>query len=630
MANGEWIWYPGDFEIDLACKFNSRRYERGVIMPQVWSAASPYRVVTFKKSFELKKDDVLYFSVEGQYNIALNGLFVYDTSGVLPLGKGKYDLEVSVYNYAGLPALKIDSESIVTGGDFFVNCEDRKDVPAACDPAFLRGCTPNTFRLPTREMACERVFETNGKTVYDFGKEIMAFLRFTASKEGQARIYYGESPEEACDEDNCMQIDFVRCEKGENVTEICKAFRYVCIENNVQIFNVAALCEYLPQPKRARLVTGDARLNKIYETSFYTLHLNSREFFIDGIKRDRWVWGGDFYQCALMNYYAFFDLGLYRRTFRALIGKSPFKHYTNHIMDYSLLMMISLRQYLEATGDDGFVRDIYPQVKEMAQFCLSRRDEHGLLPGRPEDWVFIDWADGMDNEGTVCAEQILLSAALRSMQAIAEMLQKKDDALLYAAAHAKAKESLEMFWDEEKGGYFHSYKEGKPVKTFLRQDNVFAVLFGDCGEARRRSILKNILQNDKIPPIVTPYFKFYELEALCMLGCRKQVLAEIVRYWGKMLDIGATTFWELFDEKKQGIEHYYMYGRKFGKSLCHAWGAAPLYLLGRYFLNAEYRRGELILGEPDVLLGDFRAELPVPNGLVHIERRGGEVKFCEC
>ena len=60
MTYSEWIWYPGDFEIDLACKFNSRRYERGVIMPQVWSAASPYRVVTFKKSFELKKDDVLY------------------------------------------------------------------------------------------------------------------------------------------------------------------------------------------------------------------------------------------------------------------------------------------------------------------------------------------------------------------------------------------------------------------------------------------------------------------------------------------------------------------------------------------------------------------------------------------
>ena len=28
-----------------------------------------------------------------------------------------------------------------------------------------------------------------------------------------------------------------------------------------------------------------------------------------------------------------------------------------------------------------------------------------------------------------------------------------------------------------------------------------------------------------------------------------------------------------------------MYGDKFGKSLCHAWGASPLYLLGRYFVG---------------------------------------------
>ncbi|HSC36975.1 MAG TPA: alpha-L-rhamnosidase C-terminal domain-containing protein, partial [Chitinophagaceae bacterium] len=29
------------------------------------------------------------------------------------------------------------------------------------------------------------------------------------------------------------------------------------------------------------------------------------------------------------------------------------------------------------------------------------------------------------------------------------------------------------------------------------------------------------------------------------------------------------------------------YGRPFGKSLCHAWGASPIYLLGRYYLGIE-------------------------------------------
>lgn len=28
-----------------------------------------------------------------------------------------------------------------------------------------------------------------------------------------------------------------------------------------------------------------------------------------------------------------------------------------------------------------------------------------------------------------------------------------------------------------------------------------------------------------------------------------------------------------------------MYNRPYGKSLCHAWGASPIYLLGKYFLG---------------------------------------------
>ena len=30
-----------------------------------------------------------------------------------------------------------------------------------------------------------------------------------------------------------------------------------------------------------------------------------------------------------------------------------------------------------------------------------------------------------------------------------------------------------------------------------------------------------------------------------------------------------------------------MYGRPFGKSLCHAWGASPIYLLGKYYLGVR-------------------------------------------
>nr|GFC72823.1 hypothetical protein [Tanacetum cinerariifolium] len=57
------------------------------------------------------------------------------------------------------------------------------------------------------------------------------------------------------------------------------------------------------------------------------------------------------------------------------------------------------------------------------------------------------------------------------------------------------------------------------------------------------------------------------------LAADPYVLKEMKSYWGGMLDLGATSFWEEYDPAKKGAEHYSMYGRPFGKSLCHAWGA---------------------------------------------------------
>ena len=63
----------------------------------------------------------------------------------------------------------------------------------------------------------------------------------------------------------------------------------------------------------------------------------------------------------------------------------------------------------------------------------------------------------------------------------------------------------------------------------------------------------------------------------------KEVLAEIKSYWGGMLKLGAVTFWEEYDPALPLEKQYAMYGDPFGKSLCHAWAASPIYLLARYF-----------------------------------------------
>ena len=116
---------------------------------------------------------------------------------------------------------------------------------------------------------------------------------------------------------------------------------------------------------------------------------------------------------------------------------------------------------------------------------------------------------------------------------------------------------------------------------------MFAILYGYADEQRQREILKHVMQNPEVPAITTPYMRFYELAALCQLGLHNDVLSEIKAYWGGMLREGATTFWEKYNPEMKGDEHLTMYGRPYGKSLCHAWGASPVYLLGRYYLGIE-------------------------------------------
>ena len=81
--------------------------------------------------------------------------------------------------------------------------------------------------------------------------------------------------------------------------------------------------------------------------------------------------------------------------------------------------------------------------------------------------------------------------------------------------------------------------------------------------------------------------RFYELEALCEMGEQVQVMKEMKAYWGGMLREGATSFWEKYNPEEKGVEHLAMYGRPYGKSLCHAWGASPIYLLGKYYLGVR-------------------------------------------
>ena len=318
-----------------------------------------------------------------------------------------------------------------------------------------------------------------------------------------------------------------------------------------------------------------------------------------------------------MNFYSFFDEDLNRRTMWAIRGKDPVETHLNLILDYSFYWFISLYdQYLYA-GDVAFLKKIYPRAKTLMEFCENKMNEHGFAVGYTGDWVFMDWAD-MDMSGEVCVEQILFWKAYRSMAVISHALFGEDCGYKKKAEVLKER-IMAVFWDEEKGVLLHSRRGSDTSHKLTRYAGIFAILYDFVDEDKKRRIAENMILTDEIMPITTPYMQFYEMCALCEVGKGEEVTRRVKDYWGGMLSLGATSVWELYDPK--ATEHYAMYGRPYSKSLCHAWGAGPLYLFGRYYLGVyptsphygTYRVEPNLCG-----LSEFSGKVPTPNGEISV------------
>ncbi len=343
------------------------------------------------------------------------------------------------------------------------------------------------------------------------------------------------------------------------------------------------------------------------------------------------MWSGDAYQSYLMNYYSFFDSKTVKRTLLAQRGKDPVTAHINTIMDYSFYWFLGIYDYYKFTGDAKFVNDIYPRMKSLMDYINGRQNKNGLLEWMPGDWIFIDWADKLSKEGEVSFEQLLYCRSLETMALCANLAGDAVGAAAYSKqATALRAKIFELYWNKDKHALVHSRINDKQTDNVTRYANMFGIFFDYFTPAQKLEVKQHVLLNDKIYKITTPYMRFYELEALCAMGEQSYVLKEMKSYWGGMLNLGATSFWEEYNPTKKDTEHLAMYGRPFGKSLCHAWGASPIYLLGKYYLGVK----PLTVGyqtyvvEPNLGgLTWMEGKVPTPEGDISVYCSTKEIKL---
>lgn len=659
-----WIWYPGDFEIWLGNRFNNRRTERGAMFPPFWKQDSHWATVEFSKTILLDESETVCIAVEGDFNWMLDGKLQFGMPNEFTIPAGEHKLNIKVHNTTTPPALYIEGKTVYTDSSWLITYEDKIwidengvahgsgiYVPAACWNFHSIDERPSNYQL-LRE---EHMPVSSEDGLYDFGKETFGYLKFReVNGEGVFHIYYGESREEALDKDFCETLDkvIVKSDDKEVCTCHSKAFRYVYVETegNLTYNTVAMDYEYAPQNllKSGTFRCNDDELNRIWEIGAYTMDLTTREFFVDGIKRDRWIWSGDAIQSYLMNYYLRFDNECVKRTIRQLRGKDPVTAHINTIMDYTFYWFKSIYDYYLYTGDVEFVRELYPRMKTMMDYVLGRTNSDGMAEGKSDDWIFVDWVDfPMHKRGVLCFEQILFCKSLETMQFCASVLREhplefppqgsipteiyETDALNYQSLFESLKAKLKpIFWNEEKGAFMHSIEDGVLNPHITKFPNMFAMLYDFLDEIDKKRVMHTVMLNPEIDPITTPYMRFYELEALCMMGLYAEVMNEMKAYWGGMLHEGATSFWEKYVPHENGAQHLSMYGRPYGKSLCHAWGASPVYLLGKYYLGVQPTSPGYATFTVTPALGGLEwieGDVPTPHGLVHIYMDNYKVKI---
>ncbi len=633
MENSKWIWHPGSFELYHSMLLHNRRtttrtYEGGkrksVYYYPMWRVDAPLHNAILEKTAKIEKPEVLEFFANTQAaNMVVDGK-AYGVGARVEIGAGEHRVCLQGFKADGFPCFYVKGDVFKTDRSYITKVSDKEGRHAGYSDYYTEiEDNPEIFKFLYKKLLPVSKKEVNGGTLFDFGKEVFGKITLTGLDGKDSFVALGESLEEA--------LDVQYCELGLNVsgstyTSEPVALRYIFVPEQKNV-DASLDFEYLPLIEKGSFECESDLINTIWKTSAYTMLLNSREAFFDGIKRDRWVWSGDAYQSNLVNYYLYNDRDIVKRTIRMLRGGDPITKHINTICDYTFLWISSIWDYYFYSGDSDFIVDIYPEILDMLDFVEGRLSSDKMYERKDSDWVFIDWSN-FDSNGPMCAENMLLARAYESVAKCAEVV---GDTAMQKKASAQSEYIInkvnELYWDEDKGAFIDDYKSGR--KNVTRHANIFALLYDYTSEQRKASIIKNVIYNDNVTKITTPYFEFYELDAMCKIGDFGYMKGMLDSYWGEMIRLGATTIWEEFDPTKKGIEHYEMYGGKYEKSLCHAWGASPIYLLGKYALGVQpteagYKKYEVC--PHDIGIGKINGTVPTPNGSVQVTFDG---KICE-
>lgn len=487
--------------------------------------------------------------------------------------------------------------------------------------------------------------DKQASVLLDFGTELYGGIEIAAAIRGEkkpikVRVRLGESVSEAMSDaidnshpgmqsatnehslrDFTLEIPWLGTVETGN-----SGFRFVRIdlldkEVELPLRSVRAIARYRDIPYLGSFKSSDERLNKIWETGAYTVHLNMQDYLWDGIKRDRLVWVGDMHPEVMTINSVFGDNEVIRKSLDFARDTTPLPGWMNGISSYSLWWIIIHRDLYLHQGDMAYLKAQQAYLKKLIPQITAKvaGGKENLDGGR-----FLDWPTAENEEVIHSGLQAL---TLLTMEAGADIATWFGDQELKNLCIATAK-SLKKHAPSDQGN--------KQAAALLSLANLMPV-----------KKAADVILKDGANDFAT-FYGYYMLEALAKAGKYQEAMDIISDYWGAMLDLGATTFWEnfvyaervnasridelslsdKFDIHADGGAHCYIGLRG---SLCHGWASGPTSWLTAYVLGIKVLEpgSKVIQIRPN--LGNLRyaeGTYPTPYGIIkvkHVKQANGKV-----
>lgn len=478
--------------------------------------------------------------------------------------------------------------------------------------------------------------------VIDFGRQISGhlelFTTMTESKEmPSVRIRLGESVAETMAEigERGAQNDHALRDQTVKVPWLGKTsigpsgFRFVRLDNvdpaiPLPLGEVRAILQIRDIPYLGSFRCSDPRLDAIWKTSAYTVHLNMQDYLWDGIKRDRLVWLGDMHPEVSVINAVFGANEVVPDSLDLIRDITPVTEWMNGISSYSMWWILIHEDWYLHHGNLDYLKEQKAYLTALLRRLSTFVDENGRE--KLDGMRFLDWPTFENkaavHEGLQAMMILTMDSGVRLMtllgdSATAELCQRTATRLRTHQPEASGRKSP-------------------------------AALLALAGLRDAHEVAEKTLKKDG-PADLSTFYGFYVLNALAKSGDNETAMEFISRYWGGMLDFGATTFWEDFDlawtENAARIDELVPPGKKdlhgdfgahcyigFRHSLCHGWAGGPAAWLSRHVLGIEPAAPGFAEVYVRPQLGNLawaEGSYPTPKGIIkvrHERRPDGTIK----